>query len=411
MQYLRINLKFFKEYYFLLLITLIIVLSINFEKSISIDNKILAFTVSCLLKEILMFIIPFLIFPIVARSIIEISSSSISVLLVITLIILIFLSNLFSIIIPYIFGFGIIPYLGELDSMRSYKVTDAIYSTLELKLPCFDIVKTTLLGIISGMVLSYLRNPYASKMLEHYYKISRLLLTKIFIVFLPLYILGTILKIINEIDLLSLIPIFGKTIILMFALQSSYILFIFFLGSGFQMIKCIKAIKNCFPAFVVGFSSMSSLITLPLTLKAAEINTKNSPIARLVVSSSVNCHDIGDCMALPLIALTIIYGITGQMPEIQTYLLFAVFAALTQFSAASVPGGSIIVLLPILTKYLGFTDDMGILIIAISILIEPIGTAMNVAGNSAFAIVTCKIYNRCKNIKLDSMTDTKYFKQ
>lgn len=396
--------QFLQKYFFTILIALIIIFIVIFEKSISLNTKILAFTVSYILKEIFMFIIPIFIFPIIVKSIIEISSSSSSILILIVIIIFVFISNFISIVLAYVVGIETIPYLGVMREMEKYKTYETIYSMLRLNIISLDIIKTTIVAVFTGFVLSYIRCKFLIKTIEFYHRISKFFLSKIFIFFIPLYILGTFFKVINEIDFFSVIYFFGKIIILIFFVQCIYIFLLFLIGSGFTIKKCFLLIKNTLPAFFIGFSTMSSLLTLPTTLQVVEHNTKNCSFAKLTTSATVNCHDIGDCIALPLISITILYYITGLFPTLDNYLMFAFFAAITQFSAASIPGGSIVVLLPILEKYLGFTEDMGILIIALSICIEPIGTAMNIAGNSAFSIIMSKLF---KNYKKLSTKDLK----
>lgn len=230
--------------------------------------------------------------------------------------------------------------------------------------------------------------------MEAYYLYSRKFLEKVFIPLLPLYMLGAILKITHEIDFVSLLPIFGDMILVIFIIQITYIGILFFIGSGGNFLQTITAIKNAIPAGIVGFSTMSSLTTMPVTLKAAEKNTQDPAISKITISTTVNCHDVGECISLPMIALMIIYMKTGAFPPFDAYLYFAFFVSLAQFSGVSVPGGSIIVMLPMLIQYLGFSDEMSSIIIAMSICTDPLGTANNVLGNSAFVMIISKLQKK-----------------
>ena len=68
------------------------------------------------------------------------------------------------------------------------------------------------------------------------------------------------------------------------------------------------------------------------------------------------------------------------------YLIFASYFVLAKFSVAAVPGGGILVMLPILESYLGFDSGMLSLITALYILFDPIITCANVFGNGAFSM-------------------------
>ena len=55
------------------------------------------------------------------------------------------------------------------------------------------------------------------------------------------------------------------------------------------------------------------------------------------------------------------------------------------------PGGGIIVMLPILESYLGFNSQMLSMITALYILFDPVITCANVLGNGSFAMVIDKL--------------------
>ena len=73
-------------------------------------------------------------------------------------------------------------------------------------------------------------------------------------------------------------------------------------------------------------------------------------------------------------------------PGLLNYLIFAGYFVLAKFSVAAVPGGGILVMLPILERYLGFDPVMLSLITALYILFDPIVTSANVLGNGCFAM-------------------------
>jgi Na+/H+-dicarboxylate symporter len=79
------------------------------------------------------------------------------------------------------------------------------------------------------------------------------------------------------------------------------------------------------------------------------------------------------------------------IPNSTQYSLFAVHFVLAKFGVAAVPGGGILVMLPILQTYLNFNGEMLGLITALYVLFDPIITACNVAGNGAMAIIFDKM--------------------
>lgn len=61
------------------------------------------------------------------------------------------------------------------------------------------------------------------------------------------------------------------------------------------------------------------------------------------------------------------------------------YFVLAKFSVAAVPGGGILVMLPILEAYLGLNGEMLSLITALYLLFDPVITCANILGNGAFA--------------------------
>jgi Na+/H+-dicarboxylate symporter len=141
------------------------------------------------------------------------------------------------------------------------------------------------------------------------------------------------------------------------------------------------------PAVISGFTTMSSAASMPLTIIGVENNAKNKEVARVVVPSTVNIHLIGDCFAIPIFAYAILKSFGMSEPTLMNYLIFTFYFVLAKFSVAAIPGGGIIVMLPILERYLGFNAEMMSLITALYILFDPVITCANVLGNGAFALL------------------------
>ena len=130
---------------------------------------------------------------------------------------------------------------------------------------------------------------------------------------------------------------------------------------------------------------MSSAASMPLTIIGTEKNAKNKDLVHTVVPATVNIHLIGDCIAIPCFAFAILKNFDIAQPDVATYFMFSIYFVIAKFSVAAIPGGGIIVMLPILEQYLGFNSNMLSLITALYILFDPIITSANVLGNGAFA--------------------------
>jgi Na+/H+-dicarboxylate symporter len=171
----------------------------------------------------------------------------------------------------------------------------------------------------------------------------------------------------------------------------SYIVFLYSFANGFNLQKALSCLKNILPAAATGFGAMSSAAAMPLTILGAEKNAKDKSLAASFIPATVNVHLIGDCFAIPIFAFAILKSFGLPDPSLSSYLIFASYFVLAKFSVAAVPGGGILVMLPILEAYLGFNTEMLTLITALYLLFDPVITAANILGNGAFALILEKL--------------------
>lgn len=208
---------------------------------------------------------------------------------------------------------------------------------------------------------------------------------KLFIYLIPIFVAGFIAKLQHDgliVRLLKDYTLIFSTIVLS---QFCYLLLVYLWVNNFKIKKLLISFENMLPAAISGFSTMSSAASMPLTIVGAENNAKFKDLARSVIPATVNIHLIGDCFTIPILAYAILRNYSVVEPLFLDYVIFACYFVIAKFSVAAIPGGGIIVMLPILEAYLGFNSEMLSLITALYILFDPLNTCVNVLGNGAFA--------------------------
>lgn len=250
--------------------------------------------------------------------------------------------------------------------------------------------KAMFLGLALGIALGWLRPALAKDISTKLEMVIKAILKGILFI-IPIFIAGCVIKMNHE---QTLTYIF-RNYALIFALVAStvflYIISLYLFINRFQIAPTGRSLRNILPAAIAGFGSMSSAAAMPLTILGAEKNSKNPDLARSIIPMTVNIHLIGDCFAIPIFAFAVIKGFGIAEPTLANYFIFAAYFVLAKFSVAAVPGGGILVMLPILESYLGFNADMLSLITALYILFDPVITCANVLGNGAFALVAEKL--------------------
>lgn len=353
------------------------------------------YTFSLVIKEILVFLLPFIIFSLLFGSVVNLGGEEGTLKFIILLLVCVCCSNFLTTWVSYFIGSFVVENVDTVSKVA--ESTRELNPLLDFKLP--NLIKNEyalLSAVVFGILFSHFRskdNNFANKLSAF----ATRFLNKTFIPIVPLFVLGFVLKLNYDGVLASILKNFLLIFGLVLGSQIIYILFLFGLSSNFNLRTWWFRVKNTLPAFITGFSTMSSAATLPITLMAAEKNTHNPTLSRVVIPATVNIHLIGDCIAIPMFALAILNAFGMPLPSVDQYLIFSLFFVVAKFAVAAVPAGGIIVMLPILQQYLGFNSEMLPIITALYILFDSFITGMNVAGNSAFAVIFNKINKAFKS--------------
>ena len=98
---------------------------------------------------------------------------------------------------------------------------------------------------------------------------------------------------------------------------------------------------------------------------------------------------------LKIVACALALMIMNDMPhDFGMFFGFICMLGITMVAAPGVPGGAIMAALGVLQSMLGFDQEAQALMIALYIAMDSFGTACNVTGDGAIAIIIDKIRNR-----------------
>jgi Na+/H+-dicarboxylate symporter len=259
--------------------------------------------------------------------------------------------------------------------------------------------KIMLVALLFGIIFSFIKVPKINLLSNQLQQIITRLLVKGFIPFLPFYILGFALKMNYEGGLSLLFKSYSGIFMINCGVLSAYLMSGYMIGSGFNPRKTFAAIKNMLSAGITGFSTMSSAITMPVTLTCTEKNLENPQYADLIIPFTANIHMMGDALSIPLLTFGVMQLCGEPLPNLHEFLLFVPAFCLAKFSLAAVPGGTIIVMLPVLQSHFHLSPEATSLITTLYILQDSIFTSGNVMGNGAFALISFKVLKKLKLIK------------
>lgn len=358
------------------------------------------FTVSIFMKETLVFFMPLIVFSFIFACLSSFQQRA--PLLIVMILTFVVISNFAFVQLGYVAGDIFLPFLGY----HADNVIEKTTSFLPPLEPFFTVPYPRLMSTDTALFLGTAVGLYGAfwgneKLTSWGNRLKNMVqkgLVKGFIPLVPLYVIGFLFKIQHDDSLIDTFAGYGPIIGLVVVVQTLAVLFFFIKANmgNFQNVKV--SLKNFFPTGLVALSTMSSAATLPLTLEAAEKCTKNKSLAQVIIPATSNIHHVGDSVGVPILIAAVL-AINGvEAMSYGTFLLFSMYYMVAKFGVASVPGGEIIVLLPILAAF-GFTDPMMGLITTLYILIDPFITVTNVLSNGALAIFMDKICGRMKTFQ------------
>ncbi len=387
-----------KEFGLIIKIGIAIPLIILFGGLIPEEVQRAFFTISIIMKDTLVFCMPLIVFSFIFSCLSSFQKKA--PLLIVIILGLVTTSNFVCLQLGYFTGDFVLPLMGY-HAANAIQQTANVLPHLEpfFVIPYPRLITTDmalLLGTLVGLYGAFWGNEKLSMWGNILKNNVQAGLTKIFIPLVPLYVIGFLFKIQHDDSLIEMFAGYGPVIGLVIVLQAVTTL-LFYIKANYWNIQDIKtSLRNVFPSGLVALSTMSSAATMPLTLEAAEKNTKNKSIAQLVIPATTNIHHVGDSVGVPIL-IAAVYAINGfDAMSYSTFLLLSMYYVVAKYGVASVPGGEVIVLLPILESHFGLTNAMGGLLTTLYILCDPFITVSNVLSNGAFAILIDKLCGRLK---------------
>lgn len=369
-----------------LILLAIILLILSIDPFMPLYLKQFLYSLSLSVKSLIIFMLPLIIFMLLFKTISQLSRTATKIIFLI--LVALCCSNFLSTMISYQIG-SIIYQLDLCITMPPDQINlMPIWSFALPKLIAND--HAMFAGIFFGILFSIFKPALSLKISLYFEKAIQQMLSMLTFI-IPIFISGFIIKLIHDQLIHTIIYDYSLIFILVAISQFIYIACIYLVSNRFNLPSFLQALKNMLPAAITGFSSMSSAAAMPLTIIGTEKNTQNPSLTRLTTPLTVNTHLIGDCFAIPIFAFAIMKNFGIPEPTFFAYLLFALYFVMAKFSVAAIPGGGIIVMLPILESQLGFTAEMSSLITALYILFDPVITCTNILGNGGFALTLSKL--------------------
>ena len=279
----------------------------------------------------------------------------------------------------------------EINGADNLEFVDNVTAWFNIEMPPLMSVTTALvLSFVIGLGVASAGAPRFKLALVEFRDIITRIITGVIIPLLPLYIFGIFLKIGAEGQVSLVLGLFFKVIIVIFVMHVLLLLFQFVTAGLITGKNPIKALLTMLPAYITALGTQSSAATIPVTLMQAKKNGVDEDVADFVIPLCATIHLSGSMLKIVACAYAVML-MSGMATGMDMFGGFIMMLGITMVAAPGVPGGAIMAAVALLQSMLGFDETLTGLMIALYITMDSFGTACNVTGDGAIALVMNKI--------------------
>lgn len=335
------------------------------------------FTISFMIKQLLEFFLPFIVFFFISSGVTAFKQNSLAMIGL--LLGSVFVSNSLVSVYTYAVGTTVMSGIAQQGLSQACAGSSAIAPYVMLPLsPLFRAEHAMLAALIVGVLLTFVSLPPLMRAVNGGKAAIEWGLNRLFIPVLPLYVFGFFLKMMVTLPIWQLCGLYGLIFVLCLLLQASAIVMAYLIAAGGCLRSAIRSLINASPSYVTALGTMSSIATLPVSVVCAENNTQNRPLSEFCMPILANVHLLGDAVCVPLFCIATMQAFLGVVPAFGTFAVFIGYFCVTMLAVSGIPGGGIIVMLPLLQSLFGFTPEMLSVMTALYLLQDGFGDRKSV---------------------------------
>lgn len=348
-------------------------------------------TINGLFGNFLNFIIPLLILGLVAPGIADLGKGAGRLLLITAL--LAYGFTLFSGFFTFFTCDLVYPWLlTSADSLSGVK------DSAEELVPYFTVEMPAVMGVMSALILAFtlglgmsvIDGDRLKLVMEDFKDIINKVITAVIIPLLPLYIFGIFLNMTSSGQVAGVMSVFLKIIVVIFVMTVVLLFIQFFIAGTVGKKNPFRLFRNMMPAYMTALGTQSSAATIPVTLEQTIKNGVRPDLAGFVIPLCATIHLSGSTMKIVACSMAIML-MSGMEIHFAQFAGFIMMLGIAMVAAPGVPGGAIMAALGLLQSMLGFDETAQGLMIALYIAMDSFGTATNVTGDGAIAVIVERV--------------------
>lgn len=303
-----------------------------------------------------------------------------------------YLSTILAGTLAFLVAAVVVPMLAPAGEATGSSVVANLTPYIEMDIPpAFGIMTALALAFIFGLGIAATQAQQLKQLSDQGRDIIQLLLLKVIIPLLPVYIAGVFAQLAAAGTVFATLQTFGVVLILAILLHWLWIIVLYSIAGVKAGKSPLLLIKNMLPAYFTALGTMSSAATIPVSLQATKANGVKPNIADFTVPLCATTHLAGSTITIVSCAVAVMVMQNGlEIPSLLTMLPFILTLGVVMLAAPGVPGGAVMSAVGLLGSMLGFGEAAVAMMIALYMAQDSFGTACNVTGDGAIAVLVDK---------------------
>ena len=349
-------------------------------------------TIKFLIGQIIFFIVPLIILGFITPAITKMKSNASKMLG--TMLGLSYSSSVGAALFSMVAGYILIPKLNIITNVEGLKEIPALIFKVEVP-PVVSVMTALVLSIVLGLAVIWTNSKKTEELLDEFNEIMLSVVYKIVIPLLPIFIASTFATLSYEGSITKQFPVFLKVIVIVLLGHYIWLAVLYLLGGAISGTNPWSLLKHYGPAYLTAVGTMSSAATLPVALSCAKkSNVLHDDVADFAIPLGATTHLCGSVLTEVFFVMTVSKILYGSLPSVGTMILFVFLLGIFAVGAPGVPGGTVMASLGIIISVVGFDETGTALMLTIFALQDSFGTACNVTGDGALALILNGIFKK-----------------
>ena len=349
-------------------------------------------SIKFVLGQVINFTVPLIILGFIAPAITKMKSNASKMLG--TMLFLAYVSSVGAAFFSMIAGYTLIPKLHIHSAVEGLKVLPKLIFKVEIP-PVFSVMSALVLALFLGLAIVWTKSKQFEALLDEFNNIMLKIVYAIIIPILPFFIASTFATLAYEGGITKQLPVFLKVVIIVLIGHYIWLTLLYSIGGAISGKNPLKLLKCYGPAYLTAVGTMSSAASLPVALSCAKKSgVLHEDIVDFAIPLGSTVHLCGSVLTEVFFVMTVSQILYGELPAVGTMVLFIILLGIFAIGAPGVPGGTVMASLGIIISVLGFDDSGVALMLTIFALQDSFGTACNVTGDGALALILNGIFDK-----------------